>query len=72
MAALCFQVRHQRFASTANATMEMLQAVPTIFSDTPRRLIVKYILLIPNSAGAWTHQAQLPLPTKPNDNFRQS
>jgi hypothetical protein len=33
-------------------------------------LIVEYILLIPNSAGAWTHQAQLPSPTKPNDDFR--
>jgi hypothetical protein len=33
-------------------------------------LIVEYILLIPNSAGAWIHQAQLPLPTKSNDDFR--
>jgi hypothetical protein len=33
-------------------------------------LIVEYILLIPNSAGAWTYQAQLPFPTKPNDDFR--
>ena len=46
------------------------QAAPIIFCDTPRRLIVEYILLIPNSAGAWTHQAQLPSPTKPNDNIR--
>ena len=48
---------------------DVTQAAPTIFCDTPRWLIVEYILLIPNSAGAWTHQAQLPLPTKPNDDF---
>jgi hypothetical protein len=49
---------------------DVTRAAPTIFCDTPRRLIVEYILLIPNSAGAWIHQAKLPLPTKPNDNFR--
>ncbi len=49
---------------------DVTQAALTIFCDTPRRLIVEYILLIPNSEGAWTHQAQLPSPTKPNDNFR--
>jgi hypothetical protein len=49
---------------------DVTQAAPTIFCDTPRRLIVEYILLILNSAGAWTHQAQLPSPTKLNDDFR--
>jgi hypothetical protein len=49
---------------------DVTRAAPTIFCDTPRRLIVEYNLLIQNSAGAWTHQAQLPLPTKPNVDFR--
>jgi hypothetical protein len=49
---------------------DVTQAAPTIFCDIPRRLIVEYVLLIPNSAGAWTHQAQLPLPTKPNEDFQ--
>jgi hypothetical protein len=45
------------------------QATPLIFCDKPRRLIVEYFFLIPNSAGAWTHQAQLSLSTKPNNDF---
>jgi hypothetical protein len=48
---------------------DVTRAAPIIFCDTPRWLIVEYILLIPNSAGAWTHQAQLPSPTKLNDDF---
>jgi hypothetical protein len=36
---------------------DVARVAPTIFCDTPRRLIVEYILLIPNSTGAWTHQA---------------
>ncbi len=34
---------------------DVTQAAPTIFCDKSRRLIVEYILLIRNSAGAWPH-----------------
>ena len=43
----------------------VIQAAPTIFCDKSRQLIVEYILFIWNSAGAWTHRAQLPLTTIP-------